>query len=115
MTIRRRLTALLLQAALLALPLSGAHADCSVDHAAMTEMADMPGMTMPDGSDAGHQECPASTAAQCDGMLVCNPIVMVVEPLEAGPSVPAGIIEALDVPRDPLSVTRAPEPPPPRA
>lgn len=111
----RRLTALLLQAALLALPLSGARADCSVDHAAMTDMADMPGMTMPDDSDAGHQECHASTAAQCEGMLVCSATVMVAESLPAAASAPAGLVEALDVPRDPLSVTRAPEPPPPRA
>lgn len=111
----RRLTALLLQAALLVLPLSGARAACSGDHGAAMDMADMPGMQMPDGSDAGHRECPASTAAQCEGMLVCSPIVMVVEPLFAANSVPAGMTEAADCPRDPLSVTRAPEPPPPRA
>ena len=111
----RRLTALLLQAALLVLPLSGARAACSGDHAAAMDMAEMPGMTMPDDSDAGHQECPAHTAAQCEGMLVCSPVVMVVEPLLAAYSVADGKTEVADCPRDPLSVTRAPEPPPPRA
>ena len=111
----RRLTALLLQAALLALPQGGARADCSVDHAAMTDMADMPGMTMPDGADASHRDCPADMAPQCDSMLVCGPALMVVEPVLTASAAPIGMIEALHFSRDPLSVTRAPEPPPPRA
>ena len=115
MTIGRRLTALLLQAALLALPLSGARADCSGDHAAMTDMAKMPGMTMPDRTDASHHDCPADMALHCDSMLVCGPTLMVVEPVYTAPAAQASMIEALDFPRDPLSVTRAPEPPPPRA
>ncbi len=116
MTVGRRLTALLLQAALLTLPLTGAHAECLDDHTAMSDMADMPGMTMPDGADASHHECPADTALHCNSMVVCGPTLMVVEAVFAAPAAPAGMIEALDFPRDPLlSVTRAPEPPPPRA
>lgn len=110
----RRFTALALQAALLALPLSGARADCSGDHASMTEMASMPGMTMPD-ADAGEHECPADTVPQCESMLICGPTLMVIEPLDSAPPVPAGVSAVLHFPRDPLSVTRAPEPPPPRA
>jgi hypothetical protein len=114
MTIGRRLAAVLLQVALLALPLSAARADCREDHAAMTDMAEMPGMTMPDGADAGHHECPAGTAA-CDSMLVCGPTLMVVEATLNASPVQAGTIAAPQFPRDPLSATRAPEPPPPRA
>lgn len=115
MTVLRRLTALLLQAALLALPLSAARAHCSGDHSAMTDMANMPGMTMPDGDDATNDGCPAGTTPQCESMLVCGPTLMVVESAPAAAPGPAGTMVALHVPRDPLSVTRALEPPPPRA
>ena len=112
----RRLTALLLQVALLALPLGSARAGCGGDHAGMTEMAGMPamaGMTMPADADSGDDEC--DTGSQCANMLACGATLMAVEPLLASLAEPVAEVDALHFPRDPLSVTRAPEPPPPRA
>ena len=115
MTILRRCIGVLLQAALLVLPLNSARAMCADDHAAMAGMPDMPGMTMPNDAGSGHHECPADASQSCDSMLACAAVVMDVAPTHAVPLPPVGAHVELRSPRDPLSVTRAPEPPPPRA
>ena len=115
MTRCRRLTAFLLQVALLALPLSSARAECGGDHAGMTDMADMPGMTVPADTDASHHDCPADSAPRCHTMLACSAVVMTVEPLLPFAAQPQVTSALTLLARDPLSVTRAPEPPPPRA
>ena len=118
MTFARRFTALLLQAALLALPLTGMRANCPAGHESMADMsgmANMPGMSMPDSGNDDHHECPADVALHCDNMLLCGAALMVVEPFAVVGQITPGTAAALQIPRDPLSVTRAPEPPPPRS
>ena len=92
----RRITALILQLALLVLPLSGIRAQ--------------------DEHCAGSDHAPVTTMdLECHSMPSCASVVMRAEaPISAGPRPP------IQVPAQPLAhghgtVTRAPEPPPPRA
>ena len=93
--------------------------DAHMDMAGMS-MPDMAGMPMPsgneDGSDNSHSDCSFPwSPADCQSMASCTPTAMSVE----APSVAAFVATAYDEPtaRVPSlrSVTRAPEPPPPRA
>lgn len=115
MTIKRRLTAVLLQAALVLLPLSSARAHCTGEHTAPAGMADMPGMTIPDGADATQHECLADPDQQCENMLVCANVVMSNESLTDAAALRPSANHLFLLARDPLWTSRAPEPPPPRA
>ena len=127
----RRFAALAMQCAILTMSLVGSGAACGGgrDHAAhmamadmaMPEMAmaDMPGMPAPaDDENAAnpHSDCSFPwSSGNCTGMTSCAPSVMGVEQPEVESAIarihdePAARVEHL------RSVTRAPEPPPPRA
>lgn len=126
MRIIRRFTGIALQCAVMIMPLvgSGFRCDTSAGHASHMdmEMADMsmPGMPMPadgaNGSTESHPDCSFPwPSGECHSMTSCAPSVMSVEQ----PTVAAIIAVSHDEPvlrgEDLRSVTRAPEPPPPRA
>ena len=123
----RRFAALAMQSAILTMSLVGSGAACGggKDHAThMADMAmpgmamaDMPGMPAPadDGTSDPHSDCSFTwSSGNCTGMTSCAPSVMGVEQSAVETAVarihdePASRVEHL------RSVTRAPEPPPPR-
>lgn len=130
MSIIRRATAIVLQCTVLIMPLvgSGFRCDSNAGHAShmgmdmAMDMSDlsMPGMPMPgdggNGSTESHSDCSFPwSAGECQSMTSCAPNAMTVEQ----PTVATVILVSHDEPvlRDEglRSVTRAPEPPPPRA
>lgn len=124
MSLFRRFTAIVLQCAVVAMPLTSGALRCEDDagHSVHMDMADMsmPGMPMPgdagDGSTDSHSDCSFPwSSGECQSMTSCAPSAMSVEQ----PTVAAIVALAHDEPMLPAhdlrSVTRAPEPPPPRA
>lgn len=130
----RTLAALTMQSALLIMSLIGSGFGCGADadhsaHMAMAadmgmsgmDMADMPGMPADPTSGGQDQSNPHSdcsfpwSSGDCQGMASCAPSVMGVEQ----PSVSAMLArfhdEAVARAEQLRSVTRSPEPPPPRA
>lgn len=130
----RRFAALAMQSAILTMSLvgSGAACDGGKDHSAHmadmamadmpmrdVAMADMPGMPASAGDEKApspHSDCSFPwSSGDCTGMTSCAPSVMGVEQFAAVSVIdrihdePASRVEHL------RSVTRAPEPPPPRA
>lgn len=94
MTIFRRFIVLLLQVALLSLPLSGARADCAGDE---------------------HHDRGPDAAAQCDDMLACAPVALAAREVVPATHDLSAARDEFACPRELVSVTRAPDPPPPRA
>lgn len=126
MSIFRRFTAVVLQCAVLIMPLvgSGFRCDSNEGHASHMDMdmsdMSMPGMPMPgdgaNGPTESHSDCSLPwSSGECQSMTSCAPSVMTVEQR----TVEAVIAVSHDEPvlRDEglRSVARAPEPPPPRA
>ena len=141
MSLFHRFTAIVLQCAVLALPLTSgalrcedgaghsAHMDMDMADMSMPGMSmpgmSMPGMSMPgmpmpgdgaDGSANSHSDCSLPwSSGPCQSMASCAPGAMSIEQ----PTIGATIGVARDEPtlpgHDLRSVTRAPEPPPPRA
>jgi hypothetical protein len=131
----RRCTGIVLQFAVLVMPLVGSGARCDDDsHAShmsmsgmsmpgmpdMADMPDMPGMQMPGGeSDEAPLPDPDCTlpwsGGRCDSMASCAPGAMTVE----RPAIVAAVATGHDEPAGPTyglrSVTRTPETTPPRA
>ena len=95
MVVFRRLAAILLQVALLALvlPPKGMPAECSGDH---------------------HDRAP-ETATQCDHMVACAAVAVTADPTVVADDAEQAICDDFAAPRVLVSVTRAPDPPPPRA
>ena len=131
MRIVRRLTAVTLQGALLTMSLvgSGYACDAAPDHSTHMAMGDMamPGMDMPgmpmqapaggqqDRSDS-HSDCSFPwSSGDCQGMASCAPSVMGAEQSRAIAVMPRPHDELAMRAEQLRSVTRAPEPPPPRA
>lgn len=96
MTILRRLTAVVLQCAVVAMPLSSGFIRCDdAGHSAHMDMADvsmpdmsmagmpMPGMPMPgngDSSSDSHSDCSLPwSSGECQSMMSCAPSAMSVE------------------------------------
>ena len=85
-------------------------------HAAMTAMAEMPGMTHePAPADAAPCDVPAAPPHSCDAMAACAPVAVAAGViLDAPPGPEPARLVTLDAVA-PASRTPAPEPPPPRA
>lgn len=93
MTMLRRLTLVMLQVALLALPMSSMRVVCSGDR---------------------HEHRAPDAASQCDSMQLCAPMAMAADQIvTVDPTPPSR--DDMRAPLTLVSVTRAPEPPPPRA
>lgn len=124
MSILRGFTAIVLQCAVLAMPLTSGSIRCDNDagHAAHMDVAgmSMPGMPMPsdggNGSSDSHSDCSLPwPPGQCQSMTSCAPSAMSVEQATAVASVVMAHEEPMQKDHGLRSVTRAPEPPPPRA
>ena len=128
MTLFRRLTAIVLQFAVVAMPLSGGSIRCDdAGHDARMDMAElpmsdmsMPGMPMPgdsdDSSSGSHSDCSLPwSSGECQSMTSCVPSAMRVEPATVIARVAISHDEPVLKAQGLRSVIRAPEPPPPKA
>ena len=119
----RRLVAVILQCALIAMPMISGAIRCDGDgHAAHMDMAGMqtPGMPMGGHESPEHRDSSSDCSlpwapGPCESMSSCAMPVMNVEPVSVVAAGSLGDDRPIVQERDSHSVTRAPETPPPRA